>query len=108
EGPHVIYRDGSIWAWLRERSLLGVTCRVPLGAMARCQFWHEGRLRRVPPIGFLRAVQISRRRDVPVDRSFRAWASRLIGDDAAEMGASAAGVGIFHHDPGSLSAAFVA
>jgi phytoene dehydrogenase-like protein len=108
EGPHVIYRDGSIWAWLKERRLLGVTCRVPLGAVARFQFWHEDRLRRVPPIGFLRAVRISRRRDVPVDQSFRAWASKLIGDEAAEMGASASGVGIFHHDTGSLSAAFVA
>src|SRR4029434_8378367 len=31
EGPHVVYRDGPIWAWLKERGLLGVTCRVPLG-----------------------------------------------------------------------------
>ena len=108
EGPHVIYRDGSIWAWLKERRLLGVTCRVPLGAVARFQFWHEGRLRRVPPIAFLRALRISRRRDVPVDQSFRTWASKLVGDEAAEMGASASGVGIFYHDPGSLSAAFVA
>ena len=108
EGPHVIYRDGPTWAWLRERRLLGVTCRVPLSAATRFRFWHEGRLRRVPPIGFLRALRISRRRDVPVDRSFRAWASKLVGEDAAEMGASASGVGIFHHDPGSLSAAFVA
>jgi NADPH-dependent 2,4-dienoyl-CoA reductase/sulfur reductase-like enzyme len=34
EGPHVIYRDGPIWPWLRERGLLGVTCGVPLGAVA--------------------------------------------------------------------------
>jgi hypothetical protein len=108
EGPHVIYRDGSIWAWLKERRLLGVTCRVPLGAVARFQFWHEGRLRRVPPVGFIRALRISHRRDVPIDQSFRAWASKLVGEEAAEMGASASGVGIFYHDPGSLSAAFVA
>jgi phytoene dehydrogenase-like protein len=108
EGPHVIYRDGPIWAWLRERRLLGVTCRVPLGAVARFQFWHEGRLRRVPPLGFLLALRISRRRDVPVDQSFRTWAAKLVGEEAADVGASAAGVGIFHHDPGSLSAAFVA
>jgi phytoene dehydrogenase-like protein len=108
EGPHVIYRDGPIWAWLKERRLLGVTCRVPLGAVVRFQFWHEGGLRRVPPIGFLRTLRISGRRDVPVDQSFRAWASKLVGEEAAAMGASASGVGIFHHDPGSLSAAFVA
>ena len=108
EGPHVIYRDGPIWAWLKERDLLGVTCGVPLGATVRFRFWHQGRLRAVPPLGFLRAVRVSSRKDVPVDQSFRDWASRLVGVDAAEMGASASGVGLFHHDPGSLSAAFVA
>ena len=108
EGPHVIYRDGPIWAWLKERDLLGVTCGVPLGATVRFRFWHQGRLRAVPPLGFLRAVRVSSRKDVPVDQSFRDWASRLVGEDAAEMGASASGVGLFHHDPGSLSAAFVA
>jgi hypothetical protein len=108
EGPHVIYRDGPIWAWLKERDLLGVTCLVPLGAGARFRFWQGGRLRAAPPLGFLRAVLVSRRRDVPVDQSFREWATRLVGEDEAQMGASASGVGLFHHDPGSLSAAFVA
>jgi phytoene dehydrogenase-like protein len=108
EGPHVVYRDGPIWAWLKERGLLGFTCRVPLGGAARFRFWHQGGLRPVPPVGFLRAVWVSRRKNVPVDQSFRDWASKLVGDEAAEMGASASGVGLFHHDPGSLSAAFVA
>ena len=62
----------------------------------------------MPPVGFLRAVWVSRRKDVPIDQSFRDWASDLVGDEATEMGASASGVGLFHHDPGSLSAAFVA
>jgi phytoene dehydrogenase-like protein len=108
EGPHVIYRDGPIWAWLKERDLLGVTCGVPLGATVRFRFWHRGRLRAVPPLGFLRAVRVPGRKDAPIDQSFREWASKLVGADAAEMGASASGVGLFHHDPGSLSAAFVA
>ena len=108
EGPHVIYRDGPIWAWLKARGLLRVTCGVPLGATARFRFWRHGRLRAVPPLDFLRAVRVSGRKDVPVDQSFRSWASILVGEDAAEMGASASGVGLFHHDPGSLSAAFVA
>jgi phytoene dehydrogenase-like protein len=108
EGPHVIYRDGPTWAWLKERGLLGVTCRVPIGAIGRFRFWHEGRVRRVPPGGFLRALRLSARPGAPIDQSFRAWASKLVGEEAAEMGASASGVGVFHHDPGSLSAAFVA
>jgi phytoene dehydrogenase-like protein len=108
EGPHVIYRDGPTWAWLKERGLLGVTARVPVGAIARFRFWHEGRVRRAPPSGFLRALRLSGRPGVPVDESFRVWASKLVGEEAAEMGASASGVGVFHHDPGSLSAAFVA
>src|SRR4029450_12653823 len=49
EGPHVIYRDGPTWAWLKERGLLGVTCRVPVGMIARFRFWKDGRLRRVAP-----------------------------------------------------------
>ena len=108
DGPHVVYRDGPIWAWLEERGLLGVTCRVSLRGAARFRFWHQGALRPVPPVGFLRAVWVSRRKEIPVDQSFRDWASELVGDEAAEMGASASGVGLFHHDPGSLSAAFVA
>ena len=108
EGPHVVYRDGPIWAWLKERSLLGVTCRVPLRAMTRFRFWREGRVQRVPPIGLLRAVRVSRRDDAPIDQSFREWASKLVGEESAAIGASASGVGLFHHDPGSLSAAFVA
>ena len=108
EGPHVVYRDGPIWAWLEERGLLGVTCRVSLRGAAHFRFWHQGALRPVPPVGFLRAVWVSRRKEIPVDQSFRDWASELVGDEAAEMGASASGVGLFHHDPGSLSAAFVA
>src|SRR5215208_2303501 len=108
EGPHVVYRDGPTRAWLKERGLLGVTCRVPVSAALRFRFWHKGRMRRVPPSGFLRALRVSGRAGVPVDQSFRAWAAKLIGHEAAEMGASASGVGVFHHDPGSLSAAYVA
>jgi phytoene dehydrogenase-like protein len=108
EGPHVIYRDGPTWVWLKEHGLLGVTARVPVGAILRFRFWHEGRVRRVPPSGFLRALRLSSQPGVPTDQSFRVWASRLVGEEAAEMGASASGVGVFHHDPGSLSAAFVA
>ena len=83
EGPHVIYRDGPIWPWLRERGLLGVTCGVPLGAVARFRFWHAGRVRAVPPAGFLRALRACRRTDVPIDQSFRTWASKLVGLEAA-------------------------
>jgi phytoene dehydrogenase-like protein len=108
EGPHVIYRDGPIWAWLKQRGLLGATARVPLGAVARFRFWHEGQLRAAPPVDFLRAVLASRRKGIPVDQSFRDWASRRVGEQAADMGAAASGVGLFYHDPGSLSAAFVA
>jgi phytoene dehydrogenase-like protein len=108
EGPHVIYRDGPTWAWLKERGLLAVTARVPVAVVARFRFWHRGRLRAVPPVGLLRAVWVSRRKDVPVDQSFRDWASRMVGEEAAGMGAAASGVGLFYHDPGSLSAAFVA
>jgi phytoene dehydrogenase-like protein len=48
------------------------------------------------------------RADAPIDRSFTEWARDELGDErAAAQVASFIGVATFHHDPGSLSAAFV-
>jgi phytoene dehydrogenase-like protein len=48
-----------------------------------------------------------RRREAPVDASFREWATAEAGPEFAAIAASAAGVFSFDHDPGRLSAAFV-
>ena len=105
EGPHVVYSDGVLYAWLKERRLLDTMARVPIGALRRFYLHYRGRLRLVPPRPMMRAFL--GRRPAPVDRSYRDWATERFGAEAAEVSAAATGVGVFHADPGSLSAAFV-
>ena len=103
-GPHVIYKDGPFFGWLRERDLMPPFAGPPLSGL---RFRWEGWLRRSPPLGSLPGVLRLRGREAPHDRSFRDWAADHTGEPAARMLASAAGVYTFHHDPGELSAAFV-
>jgi phytoene dehydrogenase-like protein len=103
-GPHVIYKDGPLWAWLRERGLLPATAGTPLGGI-RVRW--EGEIRRTPPLGSIPTVLRLRGRDAPVDRSFRSWVRDHADERTAAMLSAAAGVYTFHHDPGELSAAFV-
>src|SRR5205823_12478311 len=78
----------------------------PRSPMRGLRFRHNGELRRTPPASLLRVVKLVRR-DAPVDRDFRSWATQHCGTDAAEMASKAAGVFTFDADPGRLSAAFV-
>jgi hypothetical protein len=71
------------------------------------RFWHEGRLRRVPPAGWARMVFGGRKRRAPADRSFADWASGIWGERAAAAAASFMGVVTYDADPGRLSAAFL-
>ena len=103
-GPHVLYRDGDMWAWLRERDLLPPTAATPLGGI-RVRL--EGEIRRTPPLAAIPTVLRLRGRDAPADRSFRDWAADHADARTAAMLSAVAGVYTFHHDPGELSAAFV-
>jgi choline dehydrogenase-like flavoprotein len=47
-GPHVIYKDGGLWRWLRERDLLPPYAGLPL---APVRFRYQGKARRMPPLG---------------------------------------------------------
>lgn len=105
QGPHVFYSDGPTWAWLRDRSLLGRTASVPASSLTRFHFRSGGRLVRVPPVAFARVLLA--RGHAPVDISFTDWASARWNPQTARIAAAAAGVGVFHFDPGELSAAFV-
>ncbi|HYI32938.1 MAG TPA: NAD(P)-binding protein [Glaciibacter sp.] len=105
QGPHVFYSDGPTWAWLRDRSLLGKTASVPPASLARFGFRSGGRLVRVPPVALTRVLLD--RKQAPVDSSFTDWASARWNAETAHVAAAAAGVGVFHFDPGELSAAFV-
>lgn len=103
-GPHVLYKDGPLWAWLRERDLLPPIAGLPL-APVRLR-WH-GQIRRMPPLGAIPATLRLRGRKAPVDADFRSWVAEQAGEPLAAMLSGGAGVYTFHHDPGSLSAAFV-
>jgi phytoene dehydrogenase-like protein len=103
-GPHVLYKDGPMWAWLGERTLLPASAKTPLGGI-RVRF--EGAIRRTPPLAAIPTVLRLRGRDAPVDRAFRDWVRDHADETTAAMLSAAAGVYTFHHDPGELSAAFV-
>lgn len=106
DGPHALYRHGPHWTWLHRRGLLGPTVTVPPLEATRLRLHHRGALRRTPPLGVLR---LSRRdaTHAPVDTDFRTWATAQAGDETARAAAHYAAVALYHHDPGSLSAAFV-
>jgi phytoene dehydrogenase-like protein len=103
-GPHALYCDGPLWAWLRERDLAPPSAKPLLHGF---RFRWNGAVRRTPPLALVRALPLTRRHRAPVDRTFREWARSLVGDEAAEALSSAAGVATFTADPGALSAAFV-
>lgn len=105
EGPHVFYVDGPTWSWLRTRGLPTSYTTVPNRAMTRFFFRRAGVRTRWPGRGFLRVVRT--RATAPVEGSFGDWAEHRWGSETARRSASAAGVVTFHHDPASLSAAFV-
>jgi phytoene dehydrogenase-like protein len=103
-GPHVLYKDGDFWQWLRDRKILPSYAGL---AMASVRFRYEGKSRRTPPLGAAPSVLRLRGREAPVDLDFRSWAASHTDARTAEMLSAAAGVWTFHHDPGELSAAFV-
>jgi hypothetical protein len=105
-GPHVIYADGPLWAWLDRRGLARPVHRFP--AHARVAFRAAGRARLIPPAAVSKAVLRLRNAEAPVDRSFSGWATERLRDDtAAARVAAFMGVTTFDYDPGRLSAAFV-
>ncbi|WHM38078.1 FAD-dependent oxidoreductase [Streptomyces sp. BPTC-684] len=106
DGPHVLYNGGPHWAWLKRRGLLGQVTSVPPLEAARFRFHWDGSLRHTPPLALLKLARQSPE-TAPVDRDFASWAAGIVGPKAARAAANYAAVALFHHDPGSLSAAFV-
>ena len=103
-GPHVLYKDGPMYAWLAAEKLLPAIAGPPLSGI-RLRF--DGAIHRMPPLAMMPPVLRLRGREAPVDLSFREWVTRNADARTAELLAAAAGVYTFHHDPGELSAAFV-
>jgi phytoene dehydrogenase-like protein len=104
-GPHVLYANGELWRFLRERELLPPVARPPLGPL---RFRVDGRVRRTAPLALHRTIVRNWRvREAPDDVSFRAWLTERAGERPAELLSRACGVFAFHHDPGELAAGFV-
>jgi len=101
-GPHALYADGPFHRWLADRDLLPPLVSPHLGGF---RLRTRGRIRRTPPLAFMRAMALLRH-DAPVDVDLRTWAASKAGDEVAAALAGACGVFSFDHDPGRLSAAF--
>ncbi|MEV7887327.1 FAD-dependent oxidoreductase [Streptomyces sp. NPDC002817] len=106
EGPHAFYSGGPHWSWLRQRDLIGPLAPIPPLEAARMRLRHHGVLRRTPPFAMLKLLRRASRQ-APVDTDFLTWAAAQAGEEGARAAAHYSAVALFHHDPGSLSAAFV-
>ncbi|WP_328328229.1 MULTISPECIES: phytoene desaturase family protein [unclassified Streptomyces] len=106
DGPHALYSGGPLWAWLKQQGLLGPVVGVPGLEATRLRLHQGGTLRRTPPLALFR---LARRPagQVPVEQDFLSWATSQVGAAGARAAANYTGVTLYHHDPGSLSAAFV-
>ncbi|KOU68923.1 FAD-dependent oxidoreductase [Streptomyces sp. MMG1533] len=106
EGPHALYKGGPHWTWLQQRDLIGPLAPIPPLEAARMRLRHKGVLRRTPPFAMLKLLRPGARQ-APVDVDFMTWATEQAGEEGARAAAHYSAVALFHHDPGSLSAAFV-
>ncbi|PWI09416.1 FAD-dependent oxidoreductase [Streptomyces sp. NWU339] len=106
EGPHALYSGGPHWSWLRQRGLIGTLAPLPPLEATRFRLRHRGALRRTPPLAMLKLLRHSGAH-APVDTDFHTWATGIAGEEGARAAAHYCAVALFHHDPGSLSAAYV-
>ncbi|AYF76406.1 FAD-dependent oxidoreductase [Nocardia yunnanensis] len=106
EGAHVFYADGPHYIWLKQRGFVaGLGWPGPTAA-GKLAFRADGRMRRTPPAGVLRAMA-SAWLPPPVDQDFRSWATSTFGPQAAEQIANMISAVTYDADTGRLSAAFV-
>lgn len=106
DGAHVFYADGPHYKWLKKRGFVADLGWPGPGGWAGLGFRVGGRVRKLPPLGVVRA-QARARLTAPVDVDFRSWASSRWGDTTAERIANAISVVTYDADTGRLSAAFV-
>lgn len=104
-GPHSLYTGTELWEWLRARGLHRPSV---MPTNPRLWFrWNES-AHRVPPAVLVRVLATLGAHDAPVDLDLRTWAEQRWGADGARALAGLASSVTFDHDPGRLSAAFVA
>ncbi len=103
-GPHALYKGLSSWRWLKQRGLLPPMVTPPTRGV---RFFYGGHVRRTLPLGMVRVLPLLLAR-APADRDFRSWVTSRAGARNADLLCAYGGLLAFHHDAGSLSAAFVA
>ena len=104
-GPHVLYNNGAVVEFLRTRGLRKeVRLKLPRSAKM-VVLDGDGRHSPLRIAGAVAAVVRPRR--APVDQRFDEWAHATFSARHAADLCHLAGLYTFHHDPGSLSAAFV-
>jgi hypothetical protein len=102
-GPHVVFTDGALVRWLRQRHL-----DVPLrGPLVRGLRLLDDRGTELPVRQAAQLLPTIVRRDAPVDDSFRAWTERTFGTTRSDLLCRLGGLITYHHDPGALSARFM-
>jgi phytoene dehydrogenase-like protein len=106
-GPHAMYSDGPMWAWLKERGITAGLDQHPPNA-PRTAFRVGGEARLMPPASLIKGLMKVRSTEAPVDRPFGEWAAEVVGrEEVARQLSFLAGVFSYDHDPGRLSAAFI-
>jgi hypothetical protein len=104
-GPHVLYDDGPFWRWLSDRGLAEPAAKAPLTGV---RFRYRDTIHRLPPARLARVARLVQQSAAPTDVSGREWLTRERDATTAELATRLCHVFTFHHDPGSLSAAFLA
>lgn len=101
-GPHALYADGPLWAWLERRGLNPPT----VSPSGETLFRVDGTLQSLPAaVGHAIAGLPS---TAPVGESFRTWLAHHIDDGrTVEAIIGLMFIVTYNHDPGELSAAFV-
>ncbi|MFD3461635.1 NAD(P)-binding protein [Nocardia fluminea] len=106
EGAHVFYADGPHYAWLKQRGFVAGLGLPGLVDASKIGFRTDGEIRRVPPLGMLRA-QSRKWSHAPVDVDFHTWATDRWDERTATRIANAISVVTYDANTGRLSAAFV-
>lgn len=106
-GPHVLYKGGAVVTFLRTRGL-SRSVRLNGPGLFRIRVLDGSGSHGPTRLAAVTAALARRlRRPAPADERFDTWARRTFGERVGADLCHIAGLYTFHHDPGSLSAAFV-
>lgn len=103
-GPHALYSGTALWDWLGAR---GLAHAAAMPTDAPIVYRWQGQIHQGPPQVVLPGFGVQEV-EAPIDVALRTWATDRWGPETAAALGGLAGNLTFDHDPGRLSAAFVA